>query len=195
MSWFQTVSGRTIDLTKPPASWPFVISDIAHALSNTCRWGGHARFFYSVAQHSIIVANSLPTPELQFMGLMHDAAEAYVGDMIGPLKRLESLSGYKALENAVHDAIATRLGLPIGFQEIPEVRNADLRALATECEDLCFSSKEHENWLAKSLPEPFDDSIPAWSAAYSKTEFLKLYHRLWYELHPDVTPVIENELL
>lgn len=130
MSAILTYTGRTVDVLVPD---PEEISpiDIAHALSNLCRFTGHTRHFYSVAQHSVLVASLLPR-ELRFMGLMHDAAEAYVADMATPLKNL--LPGYHALEAAVWKAICLRFGLPVELP--PEVKHADLVALATEKRDL-----------------------------------------------------------
>lgn len=86
MTWMLTHSGRKMDLAAP-ASHAVHTSDISHALGNLCRFGGHTRSFYSVAQHSVLVATLLPD-ELKLAGLLHDAAEAYLGDVIQPLKLL-----------------------------------------------------------------------------------------------------------
>ena len=62
------------------------IEDIAHGLAYQCRFNGQTRYFYSVAQHSLIVAGLVPK-RLYLAALLHDAAEAYMGDMVKPLKQ------------------------------------------------------------------------------------------------------------
>lgn len=108
------------------------ILDIARALSNICRFTGHVRQFYSVAQHSVIVSQ-LVEPEFAFEGLMHDAAEAYVGDMSSPLKRVVG-AAYKDVEHRVEAVIRTKYGLPPKLS--PEVKKADWIALGIEAKHL-----------------------------------------------------------
>ena len=125
-----TAHGRKIDLMKISAS-DINIQDIAHGLSNLCRFAGHTRQFYSVAQHSVRVALSLP-PEWALSGLLHDATEAYVVDLPRPVKVL--LPEYLILESRVWRAIAHRYKLDL--QEPSIVKTADNRALRTEWEEL-----------------------------------------------------------
>lgn len=112
------------------------IEDIASALSKVCRFGGHCTKFYSVAQHSLEVeAHVTPfTPQWSRVALLHDATEAYVGDMVAPIKRHPDLMGYRELEHFLWKAIAERFGLPEVMP--PEVKDADQRMLATESRDL-----------------------------------------------------------
>jgi len=123
--------------------------DIAHALSNLCRYTGHTRHFYSVAQHSVFVANLLPR-ELRFIGLMHDAAEAYINDIATPLKNL--LGNYREIEARAWKAICIRFDLPLELP--PEVKHADLVALATERRDLMAEHAEVWPSLAGINPSP-----------------------------------------
>lgn len=81
----KTYSGRQI-WPLDPKRFDLSIDDVAHHLSMLCRWNGACRSFYSVAQHSVYVARLMP-PELQAAALLHDAAEAYVGDVVRPFKR------------------------------------------------------------------------------------------------------------
>jgi 5'-deoxynucleotidase YfbR-like HD superfamily hydrolase len=111
------------------------IDDIAHSLANLCRFGGHCRQFYSVAQHSVLVSRLVPL-HLAFVGLMHDATEAYVGDMVRPLKY--SLPQFLEIEDAIWRLIARRFDLPLHLPA--EVKEADDIALVTERRDLIISS-------------------------------------------------------
>lgn len=130
MSWILTQSGRQFDLLRPTAAM-VCPPDIAHALAHLCRFNGHTRTHYSVAQHSLLVASLVPGPH-QLVALLHDATEAYIGDMTRPLKAL--LPNFSETEETLWGVICERFNLdPI----LPEcVIRADLVALATERRDL-----------------------------------------------------------
>lgn len=146
------------------------IRDIAHALSMNCRWTGHVREFYSVAQHSVFVARHCPT-EHWLAGLLHDAAEAYVHDTPTPLKLFLADAGFTAfadLDERVDRAIWTQFGLTWPRHE--SVKVADQRMLATEHRDLMNGG---------SVPfEPYDFTITPWSPQRAEAEFLICYHML-----------------
>lgn len=124
--WIRTASGRRFSLSNLRAE-DVSIRDIAHHLANLCRWTGATRRFHSVAQHSLAVSFRVP-PELALEGLLHDAAEAYVGDLSRPLRRL--LPDFAAIERDVRRAVAHAFGLPIETTE--EVAAADDEELSLE---------------------------------------------------------------
>lgn len=109
------------------------LEDIAHALARICRYGGQLKNFYSVAEHSIYVAHQLyrttGDKQLALSGLMHDATEAYLGDVIRPVKRL--LSDYPALESKLADVIYDRFKLTIPTTH-PWIKDADNAILPWE---------------------------------------------------------------
>jgi 5'-deoxynucleotidase YfbR-like HD superfamily hydrolase len=126
----QTFSGRMIDLRQFAAS-DVSIDDIAHSLSIVNRFTGHSKVPYSVAQHSVMVSR-LVRPEHAMWGLLHDASEAYLGDVARPLKAM--LPEYKELEQHVQQEIAKAFYLCWPIPD--EVKLADNRALMAEKRDL-----------------------------------------------------------
>lgn len=147
------------------------IEDIAHGLAYQCRFNGQTREFYSVAQHSLIVASLVP-PQLRLAALLHDAAEAYLGDMVKPLKVL--LPEFAAIEDKVTALIAE--AFDIDFSDYAPIKRADLIALATEKRDLMPHSVERWAYLddIRALPGP----IEAMSPSLAKQAFLAEFARL-----------------
>lgn len=130
MTWIQTYTGIKFDLLDPQPEMINIL-DIAHSLSNICRFTGHCKHFYSVAQHSVFVSRLVP-PDLAIQGLLHDATEAYVSDMAGPLKA--ELSEYRKIEDKIWTVIARAFNLPEKLD--PAVKRADGIMLVTERRDL-----------------------------------------------------------
>ena len=100
MSWMQTYTGLKFDPTKPNIEMINVM-DIAHALSLQCRFNGHCLYFYSIAEHSVRVSKFLRKKKDRLWGLLHDASETYVGDLIRPVKEL--LPKYNEIEEEVQN--------------------------------------------------------------------------------------------
>jgi uncharacterized protein len=146
--WIQTYSGNKF-YPLDPRPEEILFADIAHALSNTCRFNGHCRQFYSVAQHSCLVAQQV-SAENKLWGLLHDAAEAYIGDMVRPLKNLPEFSFFREMEDAILKAIAEKYNLP---ESIPdEVSCADIVVLRTEARDLGLFTPEWSISDVEPLP-------------------------------------------
>ena len=121
-----TRTGRRFDFAAPTPAM-ISIEDIAAALSKLCRYTGHCPHFYSVAEHSVLTSHLVP-PEDQLAALMHDAAEAYVGDVSRPLKSM--LPDYKIIEARIEAVIALTFGLPFPMPD--SVAAADLAMLGHE---------------------------------------------------------------
>jgi hypothetical protein len=130
--WIQTYTGKQF--------WPLAqreadicVEDIAHALSNLCRYAGHCEQFYSVAQHSVLVSVYCD-PADALHGLLHDASEAYLIDMPRPIKRSIGMEAYRDAEGHLQRLIFQRFGLHP--DEPPSVKRADNALLRTEQRDL-----------------------------------------------------------
>lgn len=126
--WILTASGRKFSFLDPKPE-NVRIDDIAHALSLICRFGGHVRYFYSVAAHSMHVAK-LVKPENALLGLLHDSPESYLGDMVRPLKR--QMPAYQLAEARLETVIFDHFGLDPTDEQWADVKRADQIALATE---------------------------------------------------------------
>lgn len=167
--WVQTYTGRQFYPTNPrPEDIDF--RDIAHALSNICRFNGHSREYHSVAQHSVHVSSLLEGRDLKLWGLLHDAAEAYLSDVPKPTKPL--LPEFEAMEDRLLQAVAVRFDLPWPMPE--EVNRADLIALATEKRDLM--GPEPAPWNLNIEPDP--KRIEPVGPATARLMFIKAYTEL-----------------
>jgi hypothetical protein len=166
--WIQTYSGRQFWPLDPRVE-DVHLEDIAHALSNVCRYTGHVREFYSVAEHSVHVSWSCE-PEDALWGLLHDASEAYLADMARPVK--QNMPVYVAAERLVMRAICERFGLdPV---EPPSVKVADNVLLFTEKRDLMSECVVPWCWSV----EPLAYVIEPWSPKEAKRRFLERFTEL-----------------
>lgn len=167
--WIQAYGGRPFYLLDPRPE-DVDIGDIAHALSLLCRYTGHVREFYSVAQHCVYVSHECD-PNHALDGLLHDAAEAYVADMSTPLK--EVLPEYRRIEARVHAAIAERFGIA---KVPPEcVRRADRAVLFAEVPVLMEPS--WQPWAYTGLAAP-GLVVEPWSPREAKARFMERWAQL-----------------
>ncbi|MCL6397246.1 HD family hydrolase [Pectobacterium carotovorum subsp. carotovorum] len=170
MSWISTYTGRHFNYQQPSPD-DICIEDIAHALSQINRFCGHTCFPYSVAQHSVGASYLVP-PEFAFEALMHDAHEAYVTDMMSPLKRL--LPDYQQVEADIEVMVRIKFGLP--FKMSAAVKHADLVMLATEKEALLHPGAGE--WPILNGIEPAQRIIVPMSAIDARHEFMARFNEL-----------------
>jgi hypothetical protein len=176
--WFSTYTGRRW-YVRSPRPEDVDLADVAHSLSMQCRFNGHCRDFYSVAQHSVLVSR-LVRPELALHGLL-DAAEAYVGDLVRPIKqtfRTWNVVAFDALESLAELAIFAQFGVrPPDGDEAEEIKRADLVALSTERRDLL---KPGLVWRTTTTHPPAPETIRPMPPLEAEALFLAR----WVELRP-----------
>jgi len=182
-AWIQTFSGVKYYPLEPLAE-DVRLEDIAHALSLVCRFGGHCKQFYSVAEHSIrcceyvnrkCLLTRSSKKHILLAALMHDAAESFLADISRPVKK--TMRQFSDIEDLNIKAIAEKFQFGYPWNEEVEywVKRADNVMLATEARDLM--APPPEKWLFS--PEPPDDHwiVPMTSQEAERT-FLALYDEL-----------------
>jgi hypothetical protein len=147
------------------------IEDIAHALSNQCRFTGHTTSFYSVAQHSVLVSECCNPSDAKW-GLLHDASEAYLSDIARPVKKHPDFGPfYLKAEAALTEAVMRHFDLPPAMPD--SVRAADDMLLRTEARDL----------MAPTFPvypgETLGLEILPWNPDEAYYKFMERYEELF----------------
>jgi hypothetical protein len=170
--WMQTFSGRQFWPMDPRPEEVF-IEDIAHALAMQCRYAGHCRQFYSVAEHSVHLARYAlrvwESADLAMWALLHDASEAYLVDVPRPVKPF--LPGYKDAEARVMDAVCDRFGLPRGVPRV--VHEIDGRIIADERTNMAPCTAE---WADSGAP--LGIRIEYWRPEIAEIYFLDMFSKL-----------------
>jgi hypothetical protein len=175
--YIQTVSGRRVNPFEPDPG-DLDIGDIANALAHQCRFGGHCRRYYSVAQHSCLIADLVVarggSDADALWALLHDASEAYLLDLPHPIKHRSELGRlYAEAERPLQEAILERFGLP---REPPaSLKPLDRALLATERRAV---AAEAWHWPELDGFEPLDLEIDPWPPERARAEFLARYERI-----------------
>lgn len=170
-NWICTFTGRRFWPLNPRAE-DLDIRDIAHALSNLCRFTGQSRHFYSVAQHCVLASEWCP-PSIAKWCLIHDAAEAYINDIARPVKRFFPL--LKKAEQQILWMLSVSHDLP--WPMPAEVHDVDMRMLATERRDVMGTATGH--WVSLERVKPFPDPIEAVEPLTAEAMFLARFGKLF----------------
>jgi uncharacterized protein len=181
-AWIITYTGKKFYHLTPKPEMVDIL-DIAHALSNIGRWTGHTRYFYSVAQHSVY-ASHITAPEFAFDALMHDASEAYLGDLNRPLKHFTQAGpAYLEIEAQVEQVIFEKFGVRFPLPE--EVKEADTKMLYAEKAQLMRVTEatqyEAKKWGRDETEA--DVAIERWGPRRSEREFLMRFFQLYNSKH------------
>lgn len=175
--WTQSASGEVFRLGDLENN-VYLIEDIATSLAKQCRYNGNCRHFYSVAQHCVLASRMAP-PEHKLAALMHDASEAYIGDITRPVKK--ALTGLEATEDRLHAVIFSRFGL--AFPMAPEIDVIDRRMLRTEMA-LLMPHCDPVAWGYEDV-EPYEGILtsPAslWTWEQAEYSFIQAFEKLTFK--------------
>jgi len=176
MNKIVTYSGLVIDFANPSSS-SISIDDIAHSLSMMCRYAGHTKLFYSVAQHSVLVSKYCQS-EYALEGLLHDGSEAYIADIVTPAEKL--LPDYSSLEEKLMKVIYENFNIISTSESYSNVKLINHRTFVTEVRDI----DGEQSPIAVLIAPPFRAKIVPWSPKKSEREFLKRFYELWQPKQP-----------
>ncbi len=182
-----SLTGEHVSLFAPKPE-QFHIVDIARGLATHFRYNGHTRQPYSVAEHSVIVSLYVP-PEYARQALLHDAAEAYIGDMSRPMKHRPSLRGFREIEARIEAAIYIRFGVEITNASNTAVKRIDDRILVDEIGQLISTGPGELERVRKKLGPALGATIGCLHWAHAEYVFLDRF----LELFPGVETPRRNK--
>lgn len=177
-AWIQTQSGQQF-FPFDPFRNEYRIEDIAHALGNICRFAGHTKEFYSVAQHCVLVSENV-LPEFSRWGLLHDAAEAYFGDLPSPIKSI--MPEYHAVEHQTAVLIADAFGITLDPEMELAVKMVDRLVFWAEVAQLMqpvHPDLRHQMKEVGVGDQGPDIKITPLAPAQASALFLNRFQELW----------------
>jgi|ERR1700677_603715 len=171
-AWIQTYSGGQFHILDPQQD-EIAIVDIGHALAMLCRFTGHVRRFYSIAEHSVLGSRLVPQKDALWF-LLHDSSEAYINDINRPLKHFTGIgSEYIPVESKIMGAICQKFRLP---QEEPtSIKKIDNAMLFAEKEQLLAPLEWDAKW---GDIKPADVKVKCWAPEVAEVEFLHRFYEL-----------------
>lgn len=179
-AWITTFSGRQFFITRATVD-DIYIEDIAHGLSNICRYVGQCKTFYSVAEHSARMAEMASIPSEKLLALLHDAPEAYLNDMPSLVK--QCLPVYKEMEAYLFNVILDKYGIrhcPLMNFDMDTVKLLDKVIRTPEVTSL-FPA--HDGWtFSWTKMESEYGRIRPWSHRKAEKKFLKMFKKLYKEV-------------
>lgn len=183
MTWTHTSRGRALDLLNPVAA-DIDLNEIGRALGHQCRYNGCLTHFYSVAEHSVHMARyflDIGDHESALGALLHDAAEAYTGDISHPVQEVlfrdndKARLAYQQMQMRLDMLIAEKVGCGVTLLHSPKVREADLRILLDERERLLVGRPRP--WAVESM-QPLGVRIQCWTPQEATRRWFNLFLQL-----------------
>lgn len=168
-NWIQTYTGKIFNYDDMKYE-NVCIEDIAHSLAFQCRWCGHSKRFYSVAEHSINVSKEFVDSNMQLLALLHDATETYITDMPSPLKH-HVFEKIKPFEDKIEKIILKKFNLELNDNIHKQIKKADVRWLNIEYYNLFEQHFVPIDYQIRHLD--------CYNPQEAEQEFLKLFEKLW----------------
>lgn len=182
--WMLTHSLRKVHVLDFHAS-DVDLNDIATSLSKQCRYNGHLRGFYSVAEHSDIIRRALRRDgyplKIQQLGLLHDASETWTGDIIRPLKNALRSQGFdiKPYELKIEEELSKHFNLPWPWPDV--IHDYDKRIVRDEKDQL--KPDESDDWSSFDIPKVgLGIEIEGWEWQIAKRRWLAAFYDLTDEM-------------
>lgn len=176
-AWIQTAGGGVFHILDPRQN-EIHITDIAHALSMMCRFTGHVRKFYSVAEHCVHASRIVPAEDALW-ALLHDASEAYIADLNRPLKHFTAVGEtYMAVETTIMNAICTKFRL--SYTQPKSVHDADTAMLYAEKDQLMPPVEWETKWGTSQASAKVETRC--WAPDVAKAVFLNRFYELTDQL-------------
>jgi len=174
--FIQTFTGKEFHFLRPTADM-VDIRDVAHSLALKCRFNGHCKRFYSVAEHCCILSDYVINvlklgPREALHILMHDAAETYTPDMPSPMKHV--LWCFQRLERIIEFVVMPALGVPVLLPA--HLKKLDHDIIVDEKQELMNTSVSM--WEGYEDTQPLGISFPEWGPEEAEAEFMKRYEKL-----------------
>ena len=175
-AWMGTITGKKFNPFEPNVD-DIDIRDIARGLAMTCRYGGQVKRFYSVAEHCVHVS-MLVAPQYRLHGLLHDSAEAYIGDMIRPMKHHPQMLEFRRTEALLESAVALKFGLNWTLEAQVCVKAIATRILVDEVRVLSRMPDAYLNTPFLSKLKPTGKHLYCWSPEEAEQAFLNHFENL-----------------
>lgn len=170
----KTRSGRYLDLADPKPD-QFTMLDIASGLSKICRFGGQLEQWYSVAEHSLLCSHMRTSIEIKKALLLHDASEAFIGDVVKPLKIM--LPAYQEIEQRLMAVIFEKYGVDDPDETVMAVDFVDKTMLFSE--KRYFFRGRAETWPGEEMYPRIELNYRGLSTAEAEDQFMKCARSLW----------------
>jgi uncharacterized protein len=175
----QTLTGHRFYVLDPEPE-DIQIADISGSLGKICRFNGHPRIPYYIGQHCVlgshVVEEQTHNLILALAFLLHDSGEAYLTDMVRPLKVMPELEAYRLASKRLDRVIEKRFNLPEGILDHQVIKETDNRMLFTEKRDLLVALQWDQS------AQPYDFKIKPWSWQKAQKRYLFRYHELCLRL-------------